>query len=680
MIHMTKYYDAVDRSNDGYEAFRRSIQKQFDESTKDSKVLYKTDADGLWDLYLSNIPEYARQHYNCNACRHFISRFGGLVVIDDKGNAHSVLWDDAPDFFTASANAMRKAVQSAKVSGVFITEDVNLGVPLDGERDHLHIKLRTDMQHRTQIKTPSQLMAEKDEEHKMLTRAWLKYAENVVDQAVALLKAEALYRSDRFLGIAEWFKALYVSMNGIGSDKNRNNLMWRVVGTAPSGFCHISSSIIGTLLDDIEAGFDMEAVKRRFAENVNPSTYMRSQTAPTQGNINQAEKIVEKLGIAASLRRRYATLDELPSFIWKAPSAVSAANKAGGVFANVAPKGAAPQTPTVLPSNVMTWDKFKRTVLPDAEQIEIQADNTSRFMALVTAADESAPNMLMWENPFSWYYHGGVDGEIKRRVEAAGGRYDNNEIRCSLIWEGYTDLDLHCVTPNGAHIYYATKTDRTGGWLDVDANGGIPTTLTPVENVRWAEHAPQGFYRFYVHNFYERGKGRTPFKVELEVAGKVYMYHGEASGTGFKEDIFVFDYRGGQIADIRAKKSVHIESTWAVSEGEYTKVSAITTSPNLWGENPVEHSGSHVFFLLDGCKDKTEGMGRGFFAEMLKPEFREIRKTLDAYCANTPIEGADAASACGLGYNKDSEWNLIVRVTSGTTTKTTRIIKIDRFD
>lgn len=62
---------------------------------------------------------------------------------------------------------------------------------------------------------------------------------------------------------------------------------------------------------------------------------------------------------------------------------------------------------------------------------------------------------------------------------------------------------------------------------------------------------------------------------------------------------------------------------------------------------------------------------------MLKPEIREIRKTLEAYMADAPIEGIENASACGIGQSKDSQWNLVLRVK---TDNSTRLIKIDRWD
>lgn len=62
---------------------------------------------------------------------------------------------------------------------------------------------------------------------------------------------------------------------------------------------------------------------------------------------------------------------------------------------------------------------------------------------------------------------------------------------------------------------------------------------------------------------------------------------------------------------------------------------------------------------------------------MLTADLREIRKTLEAYTASTPIQGVEESSAAGLGFSKDSDWNLTLKVTEG---KLTRLIEIDRLD
>lgn len=674
-----KSIDNYDNSDDQYPHLIDAIKERF--TAFSQKPLFTTDTENLFEVFLTNLPEEARQHYNCSCCRHFVNRFGGLVSISDAGEISSVFWEEhsTPPFFLESVKKISQMIDKSEVTGVFLSKQEALGYPMTNGWYHMSVVLPADKVYHSRLKTAGQVMAEKKEDFRILNAGLNEYSLDTVDQAVTLLESEALYRSDRVIGVAKFLRDLHKNHLRAPNHRTRNNITWLAVATAPSGFCHVKSSMIGTLLDDIVSGLPIDSISRRFAEKMNPANYMRAQSAPTQGNIQQAEKMVEQLGIANSLKRRYATFEEIPQFLWKSKEEGKTTDqKLGGVFSSIIPKEKnTPNRVWNLPNTVMTWEKFNRTVLPTAESIEVIVDNPNRFMALVTATDASAPNILQWDNAFSWYYHGGIDGEIKRRVESAGGQYEGNEIRCSLIWEGYTDLDLHCMTPDGEHIYYGNKNGRCHGWLDVDANGGRPTTLYPVENIRWSnDHARPGKYVFYVHNYCERGHGTTPFKVELEINGKIYAYHGAAGDTGYQTPVFTFDYVKGQHPVISGN-SYSSEDAWGVPVNGLAKVKGITVSPNLWGDHHAVHSGHHIFFLLEGCKDSSEGKGRGFFVEMLKPDLREIRKTLEAYTANTPIENLDQATACGVGYSKDSEWNIVLKVSSN---KSAQIIKIDRWD
>ena len=150
-------------------------------------------------------------------------------------------------------------------------------------------------------------------------------------------------------------------------------------------------------------------------------------------------------------------------------------------------------------------------------------------------------------------------------------------------------------------------------------------------------------------------------------------------GTGEKEIVFEFDYNRGKVTNMRTPSSTITSGSemWNLQMNQFVNVKGIVNSPNTWDKQHNPTNGQHTFFILEGCKDTSEGKGRGFFNEILKPELREIRKTLEVYTANTPIEGVDYADACGVGYLKGSDWDLTVRVTSG---KSQRIIKIDRFD
>lgn len=675
-------YTVADSANDNYPHFSESIKARF-ESFSD-KPLFTTNVSGLFEAFLDAFPERARQHYNCNCCRSFVNHFGGLVSINEKGAMSSVLWDEdeTPEFFADSVRAMKKLVLKSKVTGVFISNNRVLGNTHTNGWDHMSVSLPSSKVSRNRLKTASQEMAEKREEYGMLNRGMNKYSLDTVEQALVLLQSESLYRADRFVGNVEWLRDLHTKRKSIRTIKGKENVLWLAVANAPSGFTHVGSGMIGTLLDDIDAVLPVNSIISRFAEKTSPANYMRSQVAPSQGNVAQAEKIVEKLGIADSLHRRYATLEEVsPHLIWKQKEeAKKKSVTSGGVFGNIATKAkeSTPSNVMNLPSATMTWEKFSKTVLQTADNIEVMVDNPNRLMALVTACDETAPNILQWDNTFSWYYHGGIDGEIKRRVESQGGQYDNNEIRCSLIWESYTDLDLHAVTPFGEKINYTNKRGRCGGYLDIDMNAGSGSSMTPVENIRWRNgQAREGKYQFFVHNFAERGGycNSTPFKVELEVGGKIFTFGGTLQNKD-RVIAFEFDYKKGQVPTITGASYSSVDA-WNVSTNIFVKVNGVTNSPNLWGKDTAPHSGNHIFFLLDGCKDSSEGKGRGFFTETLKPELREVRKTLEAFTANTPIEDADEATACGVGYSKDSEWNLVVKVTTGTST---RLIKIDRWD
>src|SRR5262249_44926230 len=121
-----------------------------------------------------------------------------------------------------------------------------------------------------------------------------------------------------------------------------------------------------------------------------------------------------------------------------------------------------------------------------------------------------------------------IDDEIRQRLVLAGGRFDKVSIRASLLWDNRNDLDLHCLTPGGEHIYFSAKKSNCGGELDVDRNASGETDK-PVENIRWPKGlARPGRYKFWVENYryHERDQGPIPFRAELEVDGKIQTFQG----------------------------------------------------------------------------------------------------------------------------------------------------------
>lgn len=407
----------LSRPNDGYDHLLKYIRESFNNAIKNKTPLFITNVENLYDIFLAGLPEDARQHYNCRECARFVNNYGGLVTINEDGTTNAAIWNFIPpDFFKKAVYRVETAVENAKVIGVFFTCDRRLGVPKTGIWEHMSVDLPIydhPIKHRkNHLFTAGQKVAEKKEEYKMLRNAILKYKKSTVESAVNLLQSNSLYRSEKVLGIAEWFLDI-VKMSRSGREpfdsRKFTNQVWLKVATAPAGFCHISSSVIGSLLDDIEDGMDFDTVKRRFDEKMNPTKYQRPKAAPAAQNVARAEEIVAKLGIANSLKRRFARLDELQK-LW-VPK-VDIMKPPYGVFGNVKTKEDLNQPkPLIGHGTTMTWDKFQRTVLPKAKKIEVKVGyGRDSYAALVTAADPDAPPIIQWDNesirnPFSWYLY-----------------------------------------------------------------------------------------------------------------------------------------------------------------------------------------------------------------------------------------------------------------------------------
>ncbi len=146
-----------------------------------------------------------------------------------------------------------------------------------------------------------------------------------------------------------------------------------------------------------------------------------------------------------------------------------------------------------------------------------------------------------------------MDETIKERLDEAGGQYDNCDIRASLMWDTWDDLDLHVIAPGGEEIFFRNKRSRCGGYLDVDMNAGSPSSESPVENVRWTEgKAPSGTYKVFVQNYaYKRSdRGAVDFQVELAIGEELYYFEGATpagrNGPSSNVTAFEFTYQAGR--------------------------------------------------------------------------------------------------------------------------------------
>lgn len=405
----------ADRPYDGYNHLEGRIRESFEKAIANKAPLFATDVTDLYDWFLNGLPEEARQHYNCNACRRFVNTYGGLVTISPDGRTHPVMWDFiAPDFFRASVGNVRRKVMEARVTGVFITSEKRLGIARTGIWTHMAVDMPKSMIHNSRLNTAYQVASKINEEFKMLLNAVDKYSIHTAETAVNLLRSDSLYRGEKTLGIAEWFLEILKTARHY-TGRSCTNYLWLRAATAPSGFCHVSSSMIGTLLDDIQDGYDFKTVKARFNVKMDPLKYQRPQVAPGRANVARAEEIIAKLGMQNSLKRRFAQIHEV-KLEWS-PAVYPTNVFSGGVFSGVKTKDDEWQDIRdrhIQPdATTMTWYKFRREVLPHAKKIELYVPGyKGNFAALVTAEDIFAPPIIVWDNegarnPFNWYLYSG---------------------------------------------------------------------------------------------------------------------------------------------------------------------------------------------------------------------------------------------------------------------------------
>jgi hypothetical protein len=385
-----------------------AVRASFDAAATESTVLFKTDASGLFDLYLSGIPEGERQVHNCHACRHFIERFGGLVTIDAQGKTRAVMWTPAegPWFYLNTMRGLAARVEKARVTGVFYSQVAVWGSPMTGEWKHLAVSPPRSTFNMGGKLDDNQMMAEKVEDFRTVSLALSELKVAHVAEALRLVRAGQVAQSERFLAPLEWLHALYDRPRGLA----RENVLWRAIATAPKGYCSPRGNVTGSLIDDIAGGLPLADIVRRFNAKVDATVFQRPQVAPTSGNVQRAEKLVAELGIEPSLHRRFARMDECPLFWY--PPVTKAEAKAGGVFGHLETKdGAAKHQPAELPPVRMTWEKFTRTVLPSVTALEVNLLPTSgvgRFIGLTTAEHADAPPILKWDraedrNPVGWF-------------------------------------------------------------------------------------------------------------------------------------------------------------------------------------------------------------------------------------------------------------------------------------
>jgi hypothetical protein len=96
-------------------------------------------------------------------------------------------------------------------------------------------------------------------------------------------------------------------------------------------------------------------------------------------------------------------------------------------------------------------------------------------------------------------------------------------LRFSLSWDLDEDIDLHVITPSGAHISYAMR-NADNGVLDVDdcVVQCRNADATHVENIFFTEDASPGTYQVWAVNY--DNAVETPVTIDVFIDGSLTTY------------------------------------------------------------------------------------------------------------------------------------------------------------
>lgn len=646
---------------DHFKQFADAVNKKFLELSAQGTLLkVNISKEQLWETYQATYPAKnnpifrERRVHECNTCKSFINRIGALVGVVD--NKLDTIWNVSglPTPYQGVADAMHKLVLTGAITSVFLTDQELAGKEFNIEENEAgNIKWEhfyADIAQMYVSQDVAATIGSIDSTVSVFRRALEEFSVETLESVIDL--CETIYKGEEFQPTVVKFLAAKVAYE----QSNKSIFIWTQYKNYPA---KIRNSAIGSLIIDIQTGVELEAAVAKYEKVVAPSNYKRTSAVVTEGMKKQATATIDELGLRDSLPRRHATLVDVSvnNVLFTNADAQSVMKDS---IDELLDSTVSKSTEAPKKAQELTIEQFLTSVLPNSRSIEVLLENkhTPNLVSLVAPVNPEAPNMLKWDNNYSWSYAGEMTDSMKERVKSAGGSV-TGDVRFSIQWnedsmDSNNDLDAHCQSPL-SHIYFSRKEGRCNGVLDIDITR--PGSNIAVENITWdtLSTMPNGQYTFFVNNY--SGRNTKGFRAQVEILGEIFEYNYDTSVTSDVPVATVTVLNGKATIKHSLPCSTAQKTEWSLDTKQYQKVSTIMLSPNFWDGQTIGNK--HYFFMLDGCSnpDPVRGFYNEFLSEKLRPE-RKVFEVLSSKMKCTPAK----EQLSGVGFSSTQRNELFLKV------------------
>lgn len=666
--------------------FSTAVQSRFAELAKSDKLfVVDADRDEIWKRYLAAFPPGTdpllrkKTEHDCSCCRHFIRAAGNVVSLKD--GVMGTVWDvtGLPPAYQTVADAMAAYIRSCKVADILLTKFPNAGQPFSTVQlengtivkwDHFAVTIPSRFIH----KEPDTKKGEARTTRDVLARGIKELDPGAVATVLDLIDQNAIYRGAEHRNALAAFQTLQTRARA-----GNELLIWEL-HDAPAA--RLRNTAIGTLIQDLSEGMELENAVKSFEAKVAPQNYKRPTALITKGMVEAAMKTITELDLEPALERRHAKLSDVSvnSVLW-VDGTVQGKMKgglAGKLMEEVKPAEFDPKK--AKPISIAEF-----LALPHKNGIKLYLDNgmLPHFVSLTAPVHPGSKSLFKWDNDFAWSYEGNIADSLRDKVAALGGRVDG-AFRFSHTWNYDRDrpnkslMDLHVFMPgssehkpkfgehypSGRRVGWNQRNDfASGGVQDVDYVLPPADDFVPVENISFPDirRMPEGTYVMKIHNWSRRTPTRSGFKAEIEFAGQIFHYeHREPLAQ--KEWVTVAEvtlHKGEFSIRHVMTSSASSQDVWGLKTLDQVKVNAIVLSPNYWGDNAVGNK--HTIFLLDGCLNPNPC--RGIYNEFLHQRLEPHRKVFEVLADKTKVPPV-AEQLSGVGFSSTRK-DRVVAVSGG---------------